>query len=80
MASTQARVPSPADQFRNFLQPVVPDAERLQVLDRVEHIFLVAAGAADRSLHDRRRLGLVERARILVVLAVDDVAKRGHRA
>jgi hypothetical protein len=55
---------------------MIADAERRQMPDRIEDIFLVRAGLADSALDDRRRLVGRKAAGILPVVAIDDKAKR----
>ncbi len=60
------------------LQPVVPDAQRLQMLDGRAHIADIVAALAHRPAHDRGRMRFVHRAGILLMAAVGDIGHRAH--
>ncbi len=66
-------------QARNVLQPLVTNAKGLEVPHGVEDIVAVEAGLADRARHDGRSVGRLQRARILLVPAIDDIGDRDGR-
>ena len=59
-----------------LFQPMVADAERLQVLERAEHIILVPARLANGAANNRRGMAGVEPAGILLMRAVESRSGR----
>src|SRR6266542_3091804 len=59
------------DLSRHLFQPVVADAQRLEMLQRAEHVVLVLSRLADGAANDGRRIRRIERTGILLVVAIN---------
>jgi len=67
------------DLAAHLLQPVIANAERLEMLERAQDIVLVPAGLADGAANDVCGVIGIERAGILLMLPVDNVGDRLDR-